>query len=107
MPLVEFEVRRDDRDVAAMLLFHEFEEDVGLFGTEIQMAHLVNDEDIDARRSVDALHGDRSRYVFVEKPVASAAKVRSISRSGVADSSTSFVSSGSNSGRSTYVKSAL
>jgi len=42
LPLVIFEVGGQERGLAAIAFFHQFEEDVGLLGAQVQIAQLVN-----------------------------------------------------------------
>jgi hypothetical protein len=46
VPLVIPQIRRDDGGVAMIALFHQLEEGVGLFGLEIQVTELVDQQDV-------------------------------------------------------------
>ena len=48
MPLVVVEVGGDEGGAAVVALLHELEEDVGLFGLEIEISHLVDDQQIES-----------------------------------------------------------
>ncbi len=55
VPLLVLEICRDDRRLAAVPLLHQLEEDVGLLGLEVQVAHLVDHEQVDADQAVEKL----------------------------------------------------
>lgn len=57
VPLLVLEIGGDDRRLSTIPLLHELEEDVGLFGAEVQVAKLVHDEQIDLAKPVDQLPG--------------------------------------------------
>lgn len=52
---VVVEVGRDDGGSAPAALFHQLEEDVGLLRLEVQVAHFIDDQDVDASEPVDEL----------------------------------------------------
>src|SRR3972149_6662098 len=57
VPLLVGQVGRDDRRVLAVALLHELEEDVGLLGAEVEVAHLVDAQDIDPGGAVEEFPG--------------------------------------------------
>src|ERR1017187_1812819 len=52
VPLVIHQIRRDDSGVAMIALFHQLEEGVRLFGFEIQIAELVDQQDIQTGQAI-------------------------------------------------------
>jgi hypothetical protein len=52
VPLVIPQIRRDDGGVAMIALFHQLEEGVGLFGLEIQVTELVDQQDIQTGQTI-------------------------------------------------------
>ncbi len=53
VPLVVRQVGRDDCGLAAVAFLHEPEEDVGLLGSDVQIAQLVDDQDVESGESCD------------------------------------------------------
>ncbi len=54
-PGVVRQIRGDDRWPAVMPLFHQFEENVGLFGSEVQIAEFIDLDDVDLGKAIDQL----------------------------------------------------
>ena len=57
VPVVVLEVGGDDGRPLAVALLHQLEEDVGLLGAEVEVAHLVDHEEVDLHQSIDQLAG--------------------------------------------------
>jgi len=47
-PLVVFKVRGDEYSLAAVALFHQFEKDIRLLRTQIEIPHFIDQQDIEA-----------------------------------------------------------
>src|SRR5690606_521810 len=60
----------DDRRLSCITLLHQAEEDVGLFGAQIQVPHFVDDQKVDAREAVEQFArraiGERSVHLVEE-----------------------------------------
>src|ERR1035437_1526587 len=54
-PFVITQVRCNNRGVAVIALLHQFEEDVGLFGLQRQIAKFVNQKDVKPAQAVEQL----------------------------------------------------
>ena len=48
VPLVVVEVRGDEGGFSVVSLFHEFEEDIALFGFEIEIPHFINEQEVES-----------------------------------------------------------
>src|SRR5688572_25794327 len=54
-PLGIVEVGGDDGGALRVAFLHQFEEDVGLLGAEVEIAHLVDNQEVDASEVVEQL----------------------------------------------------
>ena len=53
VPVVVVQVCGDDRRFSRVSLVHELEEDVGLFGTEVQVSHFIDDDEVETDEAVE------------------------------------------------------
>src|SRR5690606_3032587 len=71
VPLVVVEIGGNDRGLAPVPLSHQVEEDVGLLGAQVEVAHLVDDQDTDAAQPVKELSrravGERGVHLVEER----------------------------------------
>ncbi len=65
VPVVVVEVGGDDGGLPAVAFFHQLEEDVGLLRLQVQVPHLVNDQQVDAGEAVQQLSGRPVREACV------------------------------------------
>lgn len=52
-PFLIFEIRGDDRREPPVTLFHQLEEDIGLFGLRIEVAQLIDVQDRETSKPVE------------------------------------------------------
>jgi len=67
-PLIILKIRSEKGGLPAVALLHQFEEDVGLLGTQIDVSNFVNEQKIEAGQAPDELTrgviGDRSIHLI-------------------------------------------
>lgn len=73
-PFVVVKIRRNDRRPSSVAFFEELEEDVALFGPDVDISELINEQDVDTDELIEELSagavGERSVH-FVEEILSS------------------------------------
>ena len=84
VPFVVLEIGGDNRGTTVVALLHELEEDVGLLGSEVEVSHLVDDEQVKPGEVVER-NRSRDKVLFLcvnHRPTMLASSCRRRSGSG-------------------------